>query len=377
MDYPEMNLGSWSTYLTRFKNLMRPEDASPVGETDENTEAARNDDAARTALSTIASVLPNLVFEGYTRWYDYDDEWVLRNLGHVLSAGEEDEILGQLDRGTPEALRELLGYIADQRLGAWQNAAREEFAGDSTPEILKGAANTANWEASRTPGTYYYTYSGDRYLYCDLPEAPLSEWETLPVREQLATGNAQPWGNSGWFYTPTGEPQLYGGAFVYAVDREGPWMTEDQASAKLALSRTVSRRYNPVQPVSGQAGWVQGYDTKEGVWKFTRVSGEGAPGDEAPWTAVNAFRAGDTEYFAGPGYSETGWMPYPAALQGGPATAEVPGDDGEYEDELSEQEISSAMAELLSQNPEFAEIPEDRRHELILEAFSELVGSEQ
>ena len=305
MDYAEMNLGSWSSYLPRFKDLLRPEDAGPLGVTEENVEAARQQDAARSALSSITSALPNLVFEGYARWYEYDDEWVLRNLGQVLTAGEEDEILGRLDRGTPEALREVLTYIADERLDAWQDAARAEFAGDGTPEMLLGAANTANWNASRTPGTYYYTYWGDRYLYCDLPEAPLGEWETLPVRERLATGNAQPWGASGWYCTPTGEPELYGGAFVFASDREGPWVTEDQARAQFALSPaaepTAPRRYDPVQP----------------------------------------------------------------------AVAKEPGGDEDYQDELSEQEIEVAMAELLSQNPGFAEISEDRRRALIIEAFDE------
>jgi hypothetical protein len=306
MDYAEMNLGSWSSYLPRFKDLLRPEGAAPLGEPGEGVEAARGQEAAQSALAAVSGALPDLVFEGYPDWYSYDDEWVLRNLGQVLTEGEEDEILRRLDTGTPDSLAELLSYVEDQ-LGSWQNAARQEFAGDSEAELLTGAENTANWQASRTPGTFYYTYSGDRYLYCDLPQAPASEWETLPAREQLASDNAQPWGDSGWFCTPTGEPGLYDGAFVFAPSPDGPWMTVEQATAQLQAEPAA----RPAMP--------QDYDPAQ-------------------------------------------------------AAAEEPGDDGEYGDELSEDEISTAMAELLEQNPAFAEIPEDRRRALLLEAVGEMAG---
>lgn len=251
MDYSEMNLGSWATYLARFKDLLRPDGVAPIGEADQHVEDVRLEDSARNFLTTITDVLPDLVFEGYRDWYVYQDEWVLRNLGHVLNAEDEHEILIRLDQGTPEALRELLAYIADQRLSLWQTAAREEFAeteGENAPGVLEGLANTANWQASRTPGTFYYTYSDDRYLYSDLPSASISEWETLPVREQLATENAMPWGNDGWYYTPTGEPELYGGSFVYAEGSEGPWMTEAQALARAEQSSRQGATPESAQP---------------------------------------------------------------------------------------------------------------------------------
>jgi len=159
MDYLEMNLGSWNSYLPKFKDLLRPESASPLGVVDDDVEAARMTDAAMISLSTITAVLPNLVFEGYADWYGYEDEWVLRNFGHVLTSDEEDEILKRLDAGTPKDLGEVLEYIADQRLAVWQAAARDEFSrdeGEGAAEtgLLRGEENRANWLASRTPGTF-------------------------------------------------------------------------------------------------------------------------------------------------------------------------------------------------------------------------------
>jgi hypothetical protein len=231
MDYAEMNLASWASYLTRFKDLLRPAGAAPLGMPDEAVEAVRSDDSAQMLAATISAALPDVVFEGYGDWYSNPDEWVLRNLGHVLTAGEEDQILSGLDQGTPDALHGVLDYVAG-RLGTWRDAAQPEAA--DVPELLEGVANTDDWMANRIPATYYYTQVGERYLYSDLAEGPMSEWETLAVRKQLAADNAEPWGESGWFWTFTGEPDLYGGPAVYAANPSGPWMTEDEARAVLA-----------------------------------------------------------------------------------------------------------------------------------------------
>lgn len=362
MDYFEMNQGSWSFCLARFKDLLRPDGVSRLGVEEESAvEAARADSSAPVKLATITAVLPNLVFEGYHDWYVYQDEWVLRNLGHVLTTQEEYEILSRLDQNTPQSLLEVLAYIADERLSAWQNAAREEFAESSSqngPGVLAGFENGANWHASRTPGTYYYTYVDDRYLYSDLPEAPMSEWETLPVRERLATENAGLWGDDGWYYTPTGDPGLYSGAFVYAADREGPWLTEEAALAQRQATalRPVPdpARYDLIKRVDGYPDWAFGLDTEESVWKYARVTASGLPDDTARWFAVDDLNEDGTEYFVGPGYSATGWLQYQVS-QGEEAAV----DGGELEDpqqyaqqlvrELSEEILADLVAQHLSE----------------------------
>lgn len=45
-------------------------------------------------------------------------------------------------------------------------------------------------------------------------------------------------------------------------------------------------------------------------------------------------------------------------------------------DEIPDEDIDAMMRELLEENPELAEIPEDRRRELIIEAFNEAQGTE-
>lgn len=323
MDYSELNHSSWSSYLLRFKDLLRPEGVSPLASAEESVESARGEESAKIALAIITNTLPNLVFDGYRQWYSEDDEWVLTNLGQVLTLDEEHQILSGLSEGTPQSLGQVLRYIAEERIGTWQKTARDEFAqpGEAAEaQELTGLPNTASWEASRTPGTYYYTYFGDRYLYSDLAEGPISEWETMPVRDELAAANAQPWGSGGWVYTPTGDPELYGGPFVFASDSDGPWMTEDQASEQLRESESPSP-FDRVEPVPGQAGWLQAYDAGEGVWKYAQAVDGRPPIDLASWIAIDTFRSDNSEYFAGPGWSASGWVPYED-----PSQAERPGD---------------------------------------------------
>lgn len=230
-----MDANAWGTYLPRFRNLMRPIGTGPLGEAEEIVESARAGDSAQAMVNTISAALPEVVFDGYADWYAAQDAWVLMHLGRVLTTTDEGEILDRLAQGTADALEGVLAYLAGGRPDAWRDVAsgKPDDTADE-PILLDGTANTENWQASRVPGTFYYVYAGDRYLFGDLAQAPMSEWETIAVREQLAADSAQPWGDSGWFWTPVSMPELYGGAFVYAAGKHGPWMTQAQARAALA-----------------------------------------------------------------------------------------------------------------------------------------------
>ena len=248
MDYSEMNRGSWAEYLVRFKNLVRPATVDPMSDPDpgdaaaQNVETVRSDESAKMQVQKLTDVLPNLVFEGYQDWYGYEAEWVLRNLGHVLTPADEDEILRLLDQGTQDSLKEALTYLVDQ-LDGWQEAAQREFtapaAGATSGEAssaseLKGERNTANWTARRTPGTCYYTYADGAYLYSDIESGPRAAWATLTEREDQAEAGKAAWGERGW-YTPVGSQfvDLYGGAYVFRVGADGPWLTEQEATKSI------------------------------------------------------------------------------------------------------------------------------------------------
>jgi len=54
--------------------------------------------------------------------------------------------------------------------------------------------------------------------------------------------------------------------------------------------------------------WAGAVNTSDETWQYARADGTQTPGDDASWTALDTFRADNTEYFAGPGHSETGWV---------------------------------------------------------------------
>jgi hypothetical protein len=245
MDYSEMNLGSWASYLPKFKDLLRPEGSGP-SQPDEDVEEARERDSSKSQITEINNTLPELVFEGYSDWAGYQDDWVLRNLGHVLTAADEDEILRRLDAGSADSLSELLTFIVDTRLSVWRAAAAEEFTGAADGE-LEGAENEGNWAANRTPGTYYYTYAADDegnmvYLYSDRLSAPRDEWKSLPEREDEADANAQPWGDGDWWYTAVNPDatSLYGCSHVYREGPDGPWLAENDANARIVAQGSTA-----------------------------------------------------------------------------------------------------------------------------------------
>jgi hypothetical protein len=256
MDYGQMNLGSWSSYLPVFKNVLRPSSAvDPVSDMGmfpaDLNEAITQARTASPGFAQLGDTLVDLVFNGYQDWYGYDDTWILQQLGQVLDdqGAQEDGLLSRLDAivtaagsdSGESALTEFLSY-AERCADTWQQeAAAEGYTSEDTGDaaVLEGTPNDANWEASRTPGTRYYIYYDERYLYSDEPSGPLSIWEDLPAREDKAAENAYEWeGVNGWWCTSTNDKSgMYGGEFVFAKGTgapEGPWMTYEQAEQLIA-----------------------------------------------------------------------------------------------------------------------------------------------
>ena len=258
MDYGQMNLGSWASYLPVFKNVLRPSGAVdpvsdlgtfPAGLNEAITQAR----ASSSGFSQLGDELVNLVFDGYQDWYGYDDNWILQELGQVLDdqGTQEYGLLSRLDaivtaagsENGESACTEFLSY-AEQCAAMWR---QEAAAGGYTSEdavgaaVLEGTPNDANWEASRTPGTRYYVYYDERYLYSDEPSGPLSSWEDLPTRENKAAESAFRWeGVDGWWCTLTnGQTGMYGGEYVFAMGTsapEGPWLTHERAEQLIATA---------------------------------------------------------------------------------------------------------------------------------------------
>lgn len=249
VEYQDLDQSDWARCLPLFKNILRPSFvADPVAEMGDFETCAAAITQARAenvSFGVLGDKLVNLVFEGYRDWYQYEDVWILRELAEVLDiAGEQQSGLlvglkaigGAADEDSRKtAIQEFLPTV-EQYVNVWQQEAEREGytraeAVDQRVE-LEGATNETNWQANRIPGTYYWVFVDGRYLYSDLPKAPISEWETLQVREQLAADGAKKWGDG--FCTPTGGNPDYGGDYVFALDRYGPWLTQSAAEAALA-----------------------------------------------------------------------------------------------------------------------------------------------
>src|ERR1700740_2300745 len=207
MDYGQMILGSWASYLPVFKNVLRSSSAvDPVSDMGTFpaglSEAITRARASSPGFGQLGDSLVNLVFDGYQDWYGYDDTWILQELGQVLDdqGAQEDRLLSGLDAivaavgsaSEASAFTEFLAY-AEQCAAAWRKeAAAEGYTSEDAVDagVLEGAPNDAAWQASRTPGTRYYIYYDERYLYSDEPSGPLSSWEDLPTREDKAAESA-------------------------------------------------------------------------------------------------------------------------------------------------------------------------------------------
>jgi hypothetical protein len=264
MDYGDLDQGDWARYLPVFKNVLRPsfiaDSVAELGEFEDCGDSITQARAEDGSFGVLGDKLVNLIFDGHRNWYQDDDAWILQEIAQVLddSGQQQYGLLSGLqaitgstdDSGRKTALQTFIA-VAGNYANQWQQEAGQEGytraeAVDEAAE-LEGTPNTTNWRVSRTPGTYYYVYVDNRYLYSDLPEAPIGEWETLPVRERLAAELAQAWGIG--FCTPTGGNPDYDGDYVFALDKKGPWLTQPAAEAALAAKAvTVS-----AQPASTQS----------------------------------------------------------------------------------------------------------------------------
>ena len=225
-----MNEAAWGGHIQQFKDLLR----YPVQDDETGVRRDRQSD-----IASLHDRLPDLLFESYSDWFDQADDWLLRNMSLILTDDQDAQLRSLLSAGDDGMV---LTYLADTCLPAWQQAAAEggafaPTAGDDGGSAERtGTENSANWAASRTPGTYYYTFDGAQYRYSDKKQAGDAEWQALRVREEEAAAQAQPWGNGGAWCTPAHDSALYGDTHVYALDREGPWLSREDALRQLAAS---------------------------------------------------------------------------------------------------------------------------------------------
>ncbi len=282
-----MNESEWRSQIQQFKDLLRV----PVGDEEAGARRDRKGD-----IEFLHGVLPYLVFESYQDWYDQEDDWLIRNLSQWLTDEQDGQLLSLLRAGDDGML---LTYLADTCVPDWRQAAQEggrfrqgapdeEADPEGGPEFV-GAENSVNWNASRTPGTFYYIFDRSEYFYGDEQRAAASAWRTLPERERAAAQAAQPWG-AGW-YTPTyGAPQ-YGDDYVFATDPGGPWLSMAEATRQLdELEKAAAPPAEVVAPQPMEWGpvWTS---LEDGGWMFGLT-------EQGPWTYSDGAHALDEQQMA-------------------------------------------------------------------------------
>lgn len=155
----------------------------PVGE--------QSDDARPSAMAgdveRVSQALGWLVFED-DRWFDYD----ARRIEDILDAWLDDTTAGQLDAvARDQQPPEFLSWV-EQLVATWQSG-EAGAQGPATEGGEAGPLGLANpyYEPNRIPGTEFYKYVGNEYLYAATDDAPAAEWRTLEARsDEYRAGTA-------------------------------------------------------------------------------------------------------------------------------------------------------------------------------------------
>jgi hypothetical protein len=239
-----------SAQVPQLKELLR----LPVEEGETGVRAER---AAQ--VESLHGDLAELVFAGATDWVDQDDGWLAERLAARLAPGQGEELLSALAGDGDAALT----YLANVCVTAWE----ADDGTDPADDQLTGTDNGANWAANRLPGTLYFAHDGTDYRYSDRQRAPAAEWRTLDERVKDASDRAQPWG-AGWC-TPAGEDSRYGDDYVYAVDRNGPWLTQAEVERLLTSAPEPAQHAEPGQQDGDAQPWADVWaKPQDGQWRY-------------------------------------------------------------------------------------------------------------
>jgi hypothetical protein len=257
--------GWTSVIIERFKSLCDIDRLS--GEVAENDPDGESEDARASRLvanariinandvRTVHEALTVYAFSGYGQWHcEDDDAWTKNCLGQVLSESQSSYLASVLNQPEPIDLATLVQTVAGRFVPVWRDEARSEATqvaglpqeGEEQPG-LNAILNDANWQYTRTPGTRYYIFYGDQYLFSDDQTAELAEWAAAEAREEAAKNNAAQWA-PGIFYTPYANPSLVEGVpRVYGLSEYGPWNLAEEEAVALASAQAQAAS-DPVAP---------------------------------------------------------------------------------------------------------------------------------
>ncbi len=174
-------------------------------------------------INRVSESLGWLVFED-SRWFDYD----ARRIEDTLDAWLDDDTASDFDLVASFAPAEFLIWV-EQLVDGWRAAESGTIAadghGDGGDHLLLGIANP-HYAPDQIPGTEFYKYQDNEYLYAATADASADQWKALEDRyddHAAATGSAvpddgrlrgYPYGSSVLpgteYYLLQGETYLYG-----------------------------------------------------------------------------------------------------------------------------------------------------------------------
>ena len=308
----------------------------------------------------VTEDLARLVFLGDEEWPNYDDR--ASSYADAISAWLDGDTESRFialtaESGNLAAFTDWMVPVIEQ----WDASAAQDEAGQEG----RGLENP-NYGSDPTPGTQYYKYdeADGTYLYSATADGA-DGWKTYEERRY----SDPTWDdNYGLSYRHDKRDEVY----EWYDEQNGTW--NDQSWADMyAASRSAEAAAAGGAGAEPQAPSAAEWD--ENWQMFYRIGPNGtyeyadavvprveSSGSSEVWLTYDQVAARDAE---GQGAQE------PAVQQ--PA-AQEPAAQGAGEEAavLSQQEINAIADELLAENDEFKDIPEDRRREIIAEVLREL-----
>ena len=303
--------------------------------------------SANPKAEDVAEDLAELVFLGDAEWLNYEDR-ATRYAGDISAWLGDDEsqfITLTAEHADPAAFITWMEGVLPQ----WKASASKDEAGQEG----QGLANP-NYQSDPTPGTQYYKYdaSSETYLYSTTADGSDS-WVTYEQRRY----SEPTWDdNYGLRYRYDKRDEVY----EWYDEENGTWNSQDWAD-QFAASRSAQAGGAEAQAQEASAAaWDENWQM------FYRIGPGGA------YQYADAVVPGNE----GSGSSEV-WLSYEQVMtRAAPEQAgQEPGGGQEAQQAViapSPAEVQAAANQLLQEHPEFAEIPEERRQQIMAEVLSEL-----
>jgi hypothetical protein len=318
----------------------------------------------------VTDDLARLVFLGDTEWPNYEDR--ASSYADAISAwcdgGTESQFIAlTAESGNLAAFIQWIGPVIER----WDTEATQ----DEASQDGQGLPNP-NHGSDPTPGTEFYKYDEPTGNYLYSATADGSDWATYEQRRYSEPTLDDSYGLR---YRYDKRDEIY----EWYDEENGTWNSQGWADEYAASRAAGAGEAGAGEAGAGEAGageaGAEPQAASAAAWDenwqmFYRIGSSGA------YEYADAVVPGSE----GSGSSEV-WLSYEQVMtratpdQAGPEPVDEVQEEAQEEAQAaikaSSDEVAAAAAELLEEHPEFAEIPEERRQQIMAEVLSELQSS--